>query len=178
MFLVRAGAAMSGVELFTLGSLAVTIGDVAMGVGVLGTALSATSQVQQGNYAQQTGQYNQQVYQRQAAITTQNTAAQEEAQRRDAARRAGSNRAAVGASGIDLTGSPLDVLEANAQQEELDALTIRWNGRNQADSLDAQGSLAAAAGSNQQQASYIGAGSTLLLGGSRILSYGNAPKRA
>jgi len=91
----------------------------------------------------------------------------ENRQRRLTAQRAGANVAAAGASGLQLNGSALDVLESNAAQEELDALTIRWNGQTSANSLDAQGALASARGRSAQTQGYVGAGATLLLGGAK-----------
>jgi hypothetical protein len=114
------------------------------------------------------GKYNAALYARNAEVSRQQAQVAEDRQRRVAAQRAGANVAAIGASGLDMTGSPLDLLEANAAQEEIDALTIRWNGENQAAGLGAQGQLASAQGRNAQTQGYLGAGASLFLGASRI----------
>jgi hypothetical protein len=159
---------MTGVELFALPA-AIGGGSVTLGtaLGVAGTAFQAIGAIQSGNAARAAGDYNAALYERNAQISQQNTQAQETRQRRLAAMRAGSNRAAVGASGVSLEGSPLDILESNAAQEELDALMIRWNGQNEASNLRASGALASAQGRNAQRSGYMSAGSALLLGGAK-----------
>lgn len=172
---------MSGLEPILLGAAAVPGGAAAtsglFGVGgafafgqtamTLGTAFSAISAISSGNAAKASGNYNAALYERNAQIAQQQAAVDEARQRRLATMRAGSNRAAVGASGIQVDGSPLDILESNAAQEELDALMIRWNGQNAADSARASGALARAQGENAQRAGYMQAGSAILLGGAK-----------
>lgn len=162
---------MTGVELFAipaaLGGGSFTVGSA---MSLLGTAFSAISAIQQGNAAKASGDYNAALYERNAQIAQQQSAADETRQRRLATMRAGANRAAVGASGIQVDGSPLDILESNAAQEELDALMIRWNGQNAADSARASGALARAQGENAQRSGYMQAGSAILLGGAKAFS--------
>jgi hypothetical protein len=95
-----------------------------------------------------------------------------------AAQRMGANRAAIGASGVTMDGSALDILESNAAQEELDALMIRWNGANVSGDLMSNAGLQRAQGANAQTGSYIGAGSALLLGGSKAVDRLKAPMEA
>lgn len=170
---------MSGVELFALpaaiGGGSVTLGSALSAVGGI---FSAVSSISQGNAARASGDYNAALYARNAEITRQKAQMDETRQRRLSAQRAGANVAAAGASGIDFSGSVLDILESNAAQEELDALTIRWNGQNAASSLDAQGSLASAQGRNAQTQGYIGAGASLLLGGAKAADQIKYPARA
>jgi hypothetical protein len=157
---------MSGVELFALPALlgggTVTLGTAAT---ALGTVFSAVSAISSGNAARASGDYNAALYAQNAEVTRQRAAADESRQRRLATQRMGANAAAAGASGVGFSGSVLDILESNAAQEELDALTIRWNGQTAASGLESQGALASAQGRNAQQQGYIGAGATLLLGG-------------
>lgn len=169
---------MSGVELFALpaavGGAKVTLGTA---LSVVGTAFSAISSIQQGNAARAAGDYNASLYERNAEIARQRGAADEARQRRLATMRAGSNRAAVGASGVSLEGSPLDILESNAAQEELDALMIRWNATNDAGGLMANADLSRAQGRNAQRSGYMGAGSSILLGGVKAYDTLSIPKR-
>jgi hypothetical protein len=171
---------MTGVELFALpaalGGSSVTLGTA---LGLAGTAFQAIGAIQSGNAAKAAGDYNASLYERNAQIAAQNAQAQEDRQRRLSAMRAGASRAAVGGSGVSLAGSPLDILESNAAQEELDALMIRWNGANEVTNLRASGALAAAQGRNAQRAGYMSAGSAILLGGAKAydsLSPAPAPK--
>jgi hypothetical protein len=169
---------MSGVELFALPA-AVGGGSftLANAFTALGTVFSAVSSISAGNAAKASGDYNAALYERNAQIAQQQSAADEARQRRLATMRAGANRAAVGASGITVDGSPLDILESNAAQEELDALMIRWNGQNAVDSARASGALARAQGENAQRAGYMQAGSAILLGGAKLADgIGTKPK--
>src|SRR6185369_12251552 len=70
-------------------------------------------------------------------------------------------RATVGSSGVEMSGSPLDVLAESARQAELNALNIRRAG-----ALEAQGQLIA--GKNAQTASRYNAAGTLLTQGYKI----------
>lgn len=157
---------MTGVELFALpaalGGSTVTLGTA---LSAAGTIFSAVSSISQGQAAKASGNYNAALYERNAQIAEQNARVQEDRQRRLATQRMGANRAAIGASGVSLEGSPLDILEANAAQEELDALTIRWNGLNEASGMRASGALQRAQGSNAARSGFMQAGSALLLGG-------------
>jgi hypothetical protein len=159
---------MSGVELFALPALlgggTVTLAGAATAVGA---GLSAVSALSQGAAANSAAKYNAALYERNARITEQNAQMQEDRQRRLAAMRAGANRAAIGASGITAEGSALDLLESNAAQEELDALMIRWNGQTAAGDLRANAQLQRSAGRTAMFNGFAGAGSALLLGGTR-----------
>ena len=64
--------------------------------------------------------------------------AEEERLRRDRVRRMGAIRAAYGAAGVQMTGTPLEVLGDQAMEAELDALTVRHGGRVQAESFEDQ----------------------------------------
>lgn len=167
---------MTGVELFALpaalGGSTVTLGAA---MTAAGTALSAASFLQQGAAAKASSRYNAALYERNAQIAQQNAQFQEDRQRRLATQRMGANRAAIGASGVTMDGSALDILESNAAQEELDALMIRWNGANAAGDLMGNAGLQRAQGANAQMGSYIGAGSALLLGGSKAADRLKAP---
>jgi hypothetical protein len=159
---------MTGVELFALPA-AIGGGSVTLGtaLGLAGTAFQALGAISQGNAARAAGDYNAALYERNAQIAEQNAKVQEDRQRRLSAMRAGANRAAVGASGVSLEGSPLDILESNAAQEEMDALMIRWNAQNEATGLRASGALQRAQGLNAQRQGWMSAGSAILLGGAR-----------
>jgi hypothetical protein len=70
-------------------------------------------------------------------------------------------RATVGSSGVEMSGSPLDVLAESARQAELNALYIRRGG-----ALDAQGQVIADKAAQTQ--SRIRAAGTLLTSGYQI----------
>lgn len=133
-----------------------------------GTAVSAIGSIQQGNAAKQAANFNAQVANNNAIAARQNAAANAKRQEREARLRAGANRAAAGASGIQLSGSVLDLLEDNAMEEELDRLTILHQGELQASGLESSATLLRAEGSAAQRAGFAGAASTLLSGASEL----------
>jgi len=73
--------------------------------------------------------YNAQLAARDARIEKQRTISAEERHRREAAIRRGGVRAAYGVSGVQMVGSPVDVMADMAAEEELEALFIRYQGR-------------------------------------------------
>ena len=72
-------------------------------------------------------EYNAKVARMNAEIARQQGIAAVEAQQRQAARAMGSMRAAYGASGVQMEGSPVDVLVDSARNAELDRLTVQYN---------------------------------------------------
>jgi hypothetical protein len=134
---------------------------------VAAAAMSAASSIQQGKQASAAAKFNADMQNRNAGIARQQAAAEEEKQRRLGYMRQGAARAAYGASGVAIEGSPLDILEQSAAQEELDALNIRYRGAIGAQSAEGQAALSSMRGDAAMQAGYMGAGSAILLGGAR-----------
>jgi hypothetical protein len=164
---------MSGVELFTIGSAAVTLADAATAVtavtGALGSIAGANAQAsaaeQQAAFAEQN-----------AAIARQRAASDEARTRRENRRRQGLARATIGASGVTFEGSPLDVLSDSAAEAELDALTVRQAGELEASGFRQQARNARARASDARTAGRIGAGTALLSGASRLTGGRRAPQ--
>lgn len=140
---------------------------ISAGAAIAGTAMSAVSAIQQGKQAQASAKFKAEMAQRNATIARQQAAAEEEKQRRLGYMRQGAARAAYGASGVALEGSPLDILEQSAAQEELDALNIRYRGEIGAQSAEGQAALSRMRGDQALSAGYMGAGSAILMGGAR-----------
>jgi hypothetical protein len=136
--------------LIAAGMSAATAGTVASGIGFAGTALSALGAIQSGNAQARAAEYN-------AAAIQQQAASNEASIRRNATRVRQAQEAAVGASGIELSGSPLEVIADSAANAELDALTVRYGG-------DVRASQERARGAQARQAGYMGAASSLLMG--------------
>jgi hypothetical protein len=151
---------MTGLELSTYAM-------IAAGAAVASTAVSAVGAIQQGKAAQASAKFNADMMSRNAQIARQQAAAEEEKHRRLTYMRQGAARAAYGASGVSIEGSPLDILEQSAAQEELDALNIRYRGEIGAQSSEGQAALSSMSGDAAMQAGYIGAGSSILLGASK-----------
>lgn len=119
-----------------------------------GTAMSVGGQLAAGNAAKATADFN-------AQKTIEEANIQEGQQRQQDLRTLSRAKAVVGSSGVELSGSPLDVLAESARQAEMNALIIRRGGV-----LDAQSQEIA--GKNAQTSSRIGAFGTLLTGGTKI----------
>lgn len=130
---------------------------MAAAAAVAGQAIGAAGNIRQGNAAEAAGEYNAQIAE-QNAQATRATAAEEERRLRVSSRKQiGQARANYGASGVQLEGSPLDVLEESAANSELDALTVRHQGEQQARSLEQYATLERFKGKNAQIAGYLGA---------------------
>lgn len=113
---------MTGVELFTLFSQAVTLGDVlTVGGGIMGAAGAA----QQATAAARASEYN-------AATARMEAKAEEDRRRRESQRQMGALRAGLAKSGVTSEGTPLMVLAESAELAELDALSARWSGETSA----------------------------------------------
>jgi hypothetical protein len=94
----------------------------------------------------------------------------DEALHRERVRQAlSTQRAAVGASGIELSGSAALGLEESAMQGELDALVIRHGGEIEQQRAASAAGIERAIGKDVKKASRIGAGTTLLTSGSRFV---------
>lgn len=154
-----AGTAAAGTTSgFSLGTV-LTVGS---------TLLGAVGAIQQGQAAKQAAEYNAQVQEAQAKVAQDQGAAKatEIAQRtkqRLAASRAGSIE-----NGLELDGSVSDVLDTVQKQGALDELTALYDSNIRAQGLRQSAEAERAKGSNAVAASYIGAGSSLLTGFSKL----------
>lgn len=162
-----------------------TIAAVAIGAMVVGSVLGAAGQVASAEAsandqeaAAQQSDFAAEVQEENAVIQT--AQAEEEAKRirSDKQRRIGTARARYGASGVLTSGgSPLAAISDQAEESELDALTVKYQGQIQArDSknqaiLDRNNASRQRAGaSNTRTAGVIGAGATLISGAGRAAS--------
>lgn len=84
--------------------------------GVATTVVSASNAAAQQKQAAATADYNAQVEQRNAFAERTQQQAQDEQTMAENNQRLGAIRALYGASGVDATGTPLDVLQGNANQ--------------------------------------------------------------
>jgi hypothetical protein len=160
-----------------------------MGLPVIGmivsTAFSAMGAIQQANAqaAQQRAiaqaqNYNAQVARNNAQIARDQANVAEENQRRKFNALQGEALAGIAQSGTGFFGSNLDVLKQNEVNNELDALTIRYQGETKSNALLAESQLdkynADVANSNASSATtggYFNAGAGLLSGVSRYYNY-------
>lgn len=145
---------------------------------IASTAVSAVGAIQQGQAQARAYRMQAQAQEWQSNLERLNadavrkqTAAQEENQRRKFDALQGEALAGVAQSGTGFEGSNLDLLKQNQLNNELDALTIRYQGDNQARGLDAQSDISRMnAGilrtnaSNAITAGYFNAGANILSG--------------
>jgi hypothetical protein len=103
-----------------------------------------------------------------AAGAAVDAAAANEARQRTANRvRMGQRRTATGASGFTTEGSAGDVMEFEAAQAELDALTIRYGGAVQAQNYRTLAKAQRRAATSFEIGGLLGAGGSILAGGAR-----------
>lgn len=97
-------------------AVAIGLSAASAAAGVASTVVSARNTAAQQKQAAATADYNAQIEQRNAFAERTQQQAQDEQTMAENNQRLGSIRALYGASGIDATGSPLDVLQGNASQ--------------------------------------------------------------
>ncbi|MGJ4857072.1 hypothetical protein ACN6KF_003056 [Labrys sp. La1] len=130
----------------------------------LSAAMGAVGAIQQGSAAKAQADAQADAYRRQALIETQ-TGEYQAARRQDQVNNTmGTQTALVGGSGVTLDGSPSDVISSTASEGALDTSAIRWNARNQADTLNYQAKLSNISGKNAQTGSYFNAAGSLFGG--------------
>lgn len=152
------GAAATIGSGFSLGT-ALTIGSTALGVA--GTLAQAQAQKKAANY-------NAAVQEQQAQIEQQKGAARAtEISQRTRQKMAGVRAASI-ESGLELTGSVSDVLDTVNQQGALDSMTALWDSSTRAQGLRSSAELERAKGKSAVTAGYLGAGSSLLTGFSKL----------
>lgn len=162
---------MSGVTTATV------IAAAGLAASVAGTGFGFMSQMNaqaaagaQQNYLAQQDRQRQMLAQQQAADATQRGEVAVQKQRNLTAQRIGTQQATLAAQGTDLAGSPTDILGDTARAGEQDALTVRSNAAREAWGYQVQGAGYGADASLRSsfQPSYLGAGSSLLMGASSL----------
>jgi len=138
---------------------------VAAAATVAGAGVAAAGAIQQGDTASKASKANA-AAQQATATSEENVGAQKAADQEMKAKKIASSQiASAGAGGVDpATGSPLTMESQTAEFGELDKLRIINNASRQAWGLETQADITGYQGSQQQQASYLNAGSTLLGG--------------
>jgi hypothetical protein len=138
---------------------------------IAATAAQAIGALQQGQAASNAANYNAQVAANNAEIARQQGAAAQEQQQRDSIRKIGAMRAGYGASGVEMSGSPLDVLSDSVAQATLDGLTTKYNYDVRANGYSAQADLNRSQASSASTAGYLNAGAAI---GKGVSSYAAA----
>jgi hypothetical protein len=128
----------------------------------IAAVVSAASTIYSGIKAGQAADYNAKV-QEQNARYAQDKAAYNEKMHRDNVRKLlSTQRALYGASGVDMTGTPLLVMQDTVGKGELDALAIRHGGDIEAANQRAAATLSRMQGSTARTSGFLKAGTSLL----------------
>ena len=101
---------------------------ISIGLILGGTLISAVGSISQGNAAARASRFNAFQNLRNAVLVREQAARDAAALNRRNRRQLGLIRANFGASGVQLEGSPLDVLASSAAEAKLDELTIIHKG--------------------------------------------------
>ena len=142
-----------------------------------GTGLAVKGQIDaqaaagaQQNYLAQQARQRQQIAAQQANDARQRGEVDVQRQRDITAQRIGTQQAALLAQGTDIEGSPTDILGDTKRAGEVDALTIRSNAARAAYGYEVQGAGFGADASMREgfEPSYLGAGTSLLMGASSL----------
>lgn len=135
-----------------------------------GEALMGLGTLNQGKSDKYAGEYNAQVAQQNAAYTLQQSAEEERRSRVLSGKAIGDIRANYGASGVTSDGSVLDVLEESAANAELDALTIRAEGRAKYAGYLNEADMSLYSGKNKYNAAKVTAAGYLVSGGEKAVT--------
>lgn len=145
-------------------------------VGAIGAIQAGNAQAAASEYNARVSERNQAVAEQNRQIAVRTAEIDAEDKRRENRRQLGAIRAAYGSSGLEMAGSPLDVLEDSAIEMELDAQRIEYEGRmrSREGALQALGysedaRLSRMQGKAAKTAGYIGAAGSLLGGVGRSL---------
>lgn len=149
---------MSGFEILALGA----------------SAMQAAGAVAGGIQANQTAKYNAKILEEQARAEIGAASSEANSIRRRAAQETGSQIASVAGSGLELTGSPADVIAQNASEMELDAMTALWSGQARATGLNNAARMVRYEGKQAQTAGFISGASSLAMGGFNAFGGGQA----
>jgi len=136
----------------------------------ISAVVSAAGSIKAGKDQKAAAEYNAQVDE-QNAIAATNKAAYDESIHRDKVKRLLSEqKAIIGASGVDISGSPLLATIDTIEKGELDALAIRYGGEVESQQYTSSATASRLEGQAASTASKYKAGSTLLSGASKSYS--------
>lgn len=132
---------------------------------LIGGGLSAWGQIKEGQEQRQANEYNAQISEQEAGVVRQNQVLNEYRQRKQLKQDVGSMTAAVAKSGIEMTGSPLDVIKDSIANAELDIDIGKYNSEVEARGKENDARLRRYYGQQDESLSYVKAASTLLATG-------------
>ena len=137
---------------------------------VVSTAVSAIGAIRSGQQAAAAGEFNAQLAERNAAIARERAFSSAARLRRQQRRDIGGATAGFLASGIQLTGGPLDFLADLAAEQELEARLVEAGGLIEASGLTAQASISRFEGEAARTAGFLSGAGTILGGAAEAFS--------
>lgn len=140
-----------------------------------GTAMSAYGSIAAGNAQKSQADAQAQLDTRQAVMTGQQGEYQAARKQDEINKNTGAQIAAVSGSGVDISGSPTDVISSSVSEGALDTSAIRYGAKINSDNLMYQAVTSRQAGQAAQQAGVIGAVSSVI-GGIGQLGAGKGPQ--
>lgn len=144
------------------------LGTAATVAGSLASVASAAGSLSQGRSQAAIHASNANVSRQTAAAVQRQTEYAVQQNRAQADQLAGRQRVLIAKSGVDLDGSPLQVMEDTASQVQRDALAIRYAGDVRSAQADGQAALDGMQADSSLTAGYMGAGASVLSGASQL----------
>lgn len=133
-------------------------------LAVVGGIVGAIGALAQADAQSKAAQYNAQVAERNATAARAQAVSEGIDTVANNRRKLSSIRAAIGASGVDIAGSPLDVIGDSAIEGSLDVARVKYKGEVRAAGYDANAQLSRMEASSAKTAGYFNAAGKLLGG--------------
>jgi hypothetical protein len=156
-------------------------------LAIASAVFSTVGAVQRGRAESGASNYNAKIAEQNAAIVRQQSLENMRQRRIEGRKEAGAARAAYGASGVTLSGSPIEAIQDSIFTTEMDAFNIEYEGRLQDISYQNEAKLMRYQAKNQRTQGYLNAAGGLLgarnasggslWGGSRSSTSLNYPKK-
>jgi len=151
----------------------------AIAIAAVGAGVGAYSAVQQGKAADDAAKYSADIERRNATVASQKSQYEAERLRKRNVLLRGKQQAAYAKSGVEITGTPEDVMYDSEIEGQLDLLATRYAGTIAASDAEARARLDIARGESARTSSYFSAGASILGGASQsIAAYGTYTNRS
>ncbi|MER9306600.1 hypothetical protein [Mesorhizobium sp. M0496] len=137
-------------------------------LALIGTALSVGGALVEGQQSKRMADYQARAYEQQAQADAQSAAFDQSQERNKQDLLQGQARAQAGVSGVGISGSPTEVLAANARQGQLDLDAIQYGSKLRQNNLNTQAAISRFSGKQAVTASIFNAGTVLVGGLSKI----------
>lgn len=137
-----------------------TILTIAAISGAVSTGVSVAGHLKQGRQARQTAQENAEIYNRQLGLVAQQKELTREQYSRERRRISGQIVSRTGASGFEMSGSPVDILNSNMEALEADEQIALQNLDRQGSMLESQAGRQEALGQSRYRGSLLKAAGT------------------